>query len=52
VNFCVTKGISPDYISARSCFQLSSDHTHILITLSVETSLRSPHPSLCNNNTN
>jgi hypothetical protein len=52
VDFCVTKGISPDYISARSCFELSSDHTPILITLSVETSLLSPHPSLCNNNTN
>jgi hypothetical protein len=52
VDFCVTKGISPDYISARSCFELSSDHTPILITLSVENSLRSPLPSLCNNNTN
>jgi hypothetical protein len=48
----VTKGISPDYISARSCFELSSDHTPILITLSVETSPHSPHPILCNNNMN
>jgi hypothetical protein len=52
VDFCVTKCISPDYISARSCFELSSDHTPILITLLVETSLCSSHLSLCNNNTN
>jgi hypothetical protein len=52
VDFCITKGISPDHILARSCFELSLDHTLVLITLSFETSLCTPHPSLCNKKTN
>jgi hypothetical protein len=46
VDFCITKGISPNYVFAKSCFELSSDHTAVLITLSFETSLCTPYPSL------
>jgi hypothetical protein len=52
VDFCVTKGISPDHLSAKSCFELSLDHTPILITLSHETLFRVPNLSLSNNKTN
>jgi exonuclease III len=45
VDFCMTKGISPNYVFIKSCFELSSDHTPV-ITLSFETSLHMPDPSL------
>jgi endonuclease/exonuclease/phosphatase family metal-dependent hydrolase len=32
VDFCVTKGIE-DFAAAKSCFDLSSDHSPVLITL-------------------
>jgi hypothetical protein len=32
VDFCVTKGIPQDFAVARSCFDLSSDHSPVLIT--------------------
>jgi endonuclease/exonuclease/phosphatase family metal-dependent hydrolase len=33
VDFCITKGISPNHVFTKSCFELSSDHTPVLITL-------------------
>jgi hypothetical protein len=33
MNFCVMKGIPQDFIVAKSCFDLSSDHSLVLITL-------------------
>jgi hypothetical protein len=34
VGFCVTKGIPQDFAVTKSCFDLSSDHSPVLITLS------------------
>jgi hypothetical protein len=33
VDFCVTKGIPQDFAIAKSCFDLSSDHSPVLIIL-------------------
>jgi hypothetical protein len=33
VDLCVTKGIPQDFAVAKSCFDLSSDHSPVLITL-------------------
>jgi hypothetical protein len=33
VHFCVTKDISEDFVVAKSCFDISSDHSPVLITL-------------------
>jgi hypothetical protein len=52
VDFCIAKGISADDVLARSCFELSLDHTPVLITLSFKTFLHTPHPSLGNKKTN
>lgn len=52
VDFCITKGIPPNYLTAKSCFELSSDHTPILISLSHKTLPSVSHPSLYNKKTN
>jgi hypothetical protein len=50
VDFCVTKGISQDFAVAKSCFDLSSDHSPVLI---IPTSLNQEKlPSLSNRHTN
>jgi hypothetical protein len=36
VDFCVTKGISQDFAVAKSCFDLSSNHSLVLITLAAD----------------
>jgi hypothetical protein len=36
VDFCVTKGISKELQTAQSCFELSSYHSPILVTVSAE----------------
>jgi hypothetical protein len=36
VDFCITKGISKELQTAQSCFELSSDHSPILVTISAE----------------
>jgi hypothetical protein len=33
VDFCVTKGIPQDFVVAKSCSDLSSDHSPVSITL-------------------
>jgi hypothetical protein len=52
VDFCVTKGI-PLYLGdVQSCFDLSADHSPILVTLPSQTLRPEPPPSLCNRRTN
>jgi hypothetical protein len=36
VDLCVAKGIPQDFAIAKSCFDLSSDHSQILITLTAD----------------
>lgn len=35
LDFCVTKGIAPDHVKAESCLDLSSDHSPVIVTLSL-----------------
>jgi hypothetical protein len=37
VDFCVTKGIPPDFAIAQSCLDISSDYSSILVTLTSST---------------
>jgi hypothetical protein len=52
VDFCVTKGIPQDFAAAKSCFDLSSDHSPILITLTAHALNQEKQPSLSNRHTN
>jgi hypothetical protein len=52
VDFCVTKGISQDFTVAESCFDLSSDHSPVLITLEAHMLNQDKQPSLNNRHTN
>jgi hypothetical protein len=52
VDHCVTKGIPQDFADVWSCFDLSSHHSPILVTLSSQVLRREPPPSLCNRRTN
>jgi hypothetical protein len=40
VDFCVTKGIPCNFVDAKSCLELSSDHSPVLVTLSAKAILR------------
>jgi hypothetical protein len=51
LDFCITKGISPDFAVAYSCLDLSSDHSFILITLISSAIHHDPPPSLSNRRT-
>lgn len=51
LDFCVTKGISRNYIKATSCFDLSSDHSPVFITLSSEVLKSQKPPILYNKST-
>jgi hypothetical protein len=48
VDFCVTKGIHQDFAVAKSCFDLSFDHSPVLITLEAQ----EIQPRLNNRHTN
>jgi hypothetical protein len=48
VDFCVTKGIPCNFTDAKSCLELSSDNSPVLVTLSTQAILRVPQPRLCN----
>jgi hypothetical protein len=37
VNFSVTKGVPQDFAVVKSCFDLSSDHSPVFITLKAHT---------------
>jgi hypothetical protein len=52
VDFCITKGIPQDFADIQSCFDLSPDHSPILVTLSSQALRCEPPPSLCNRRTN
>jgi hypothetical protein len=48
LDFFVTKGSHSNFVTAKSCFKLSSDHSPVLVLLSTQPSLRSPPPRLYN----
>jgi hypothetical protein len=48
VDFCVTKSIPPEIAVAHSCFDLSSDHSPVLVTLTSQPIRPYPLPSLSN----
>jgi hypothetical protein len=52
VDFCVIKGISQDFALTKSCFDLSSDHSPSLITLTAEALNHENEPILSNRHTN
>lgn len=52
LDFCVTKNIPSQNTSAKSCLDLSSDHSPVLITINSEVTVQQKQPSLCNRNTN
>jgi hypothetical protein len=43
MDFCVTKDIPCNFADAKSCLELSSDHSPVLVTLST----KAPQPKLC-----
>jgi hypothetical protein len=52
VDFCVTKGIPQDFAVAKSSFNLSFDHSLVLITLKAHAMNQDKQPSLSNRHTN
>jgi hypothetical protein len=52
VDFCVTKGILQDFAVAKSCFDLSFDHSLILITLTADALNHENESILSNSHTN
>jgi hypothetical protein len=52
VDFCVTKGTPQDFAVAKSCFDLSSDHSPVLITLTSHALNQEKQPSLSNRHEN
>ena len=52
IDFCVTKGIAENHLVAESCYDLSSDHSPIIITASTKIIDRELVSRLYNKNTN
>jgi hypothetical protein len=52
MDFSVTKGVPKDFAVAKSCFDLSSDHSSVLITLEAHALKKEKQPSLNNRHTN
>jgi hypothetical protein len=52
LDFCVTKGIPPDFAVAHSCLDLSSDHSPVLVILTSQPIRPDLPPSLSNRLTN
>jgi hypothetical protein len=48
VDFYITKSVPQDFTVAKSCFDLSSDHSPVLITLKVHALNQEKQPSLRN----
>jgi hypothetical protein len=48
MDFCVTKGIPQDFAVAKSCFDLSSNHSPVLISLTSHALNKEKQPSLSN----
>jgi len=51
IDFCVTKGIASNYFNAKSCLDLSSDHSPVLLTLGTQLVNKQKPPKLYNNQT-
>lgn len=51
LDFAITKGISDIYTKIESSFDLSSDHSAIVITLSASIIWKEPSPKLCTKHT-
>jgi hypothetical protein len=51
VDFCVTKVVPQDFAVAKSCFDLSSHHSPVLITLKAHVLHQEKQPSLSNRQT-
>lgn len=52
IDFCVTKGIHRRYFNVAPCFDLSSDHSPIIVTLSAKLLQNEPPLKIHNKNTN
>jgi hypothetical protein len=52
IDFCITKGISNNYLKAESCLDLSSDHSPVIITYSTQILRKQKPPALHNKRTN
>jgi hypothetical protein len=52
VDFCVTNGILQRFAVAKSCFDLSSDHSPVLITMTTHALNQEKQRSLSNRHTN
>jgi hypothetical protein len=52
VDICVTKGIPQNFATVKSCFDLSSDHSPILVSLTTHAKNREKQPCLSNRYTN
>jgi hypothetical protein len=52
VNFCVTKGIPEDFAAVKSCSDLSSNHSPLLITINGDGLNHKKEPSFHNRHTN
>lgn len=51
IDFCVTKGISSNYLEIKSCFELSSDHSPLLVNVNTQVISNSTPPLLHNKTT-
>lgn len=52
IDFCITKGINERHIKAEPCFDLSSDHSPIIVTLSTSLQPKISSMKLHNKSTN
>lgn len=52
LDFFVTNGVSNNYVSIESSYDLSSDHSPIILTISSTTVIKENPPTLFNKNTN
>jgi hypothetical protein len=52
IDFCVTKGFPQEFAVAKSCFDLSSDHSPVLVTLEAHVLNQEIQPRLNNRHTN
>lgn len=52
IDFCIVKGISDRYFKAESCFDLSSDHSPIIVTLNAAIIKKEKPSTLYNAKTN
>lgn len=51
IDFCVLKGMSKNYFSIESCFELSSDHSPLISIMHNQVVVKESPPVLCSNKT-